>query len=183
MAAADQELRRELVTLLPRLRRFAWGVCGNPELADDLVQAACERAISRAHQWQPGTRLDSWLFQIIRSLHIDGRRSASVRIRYLETVYEETIEVPRNSPQEIHLQLQQVRSAISRLPLEQRTALLLVAVEEYSYREAAELLGIPIGTVASRVTRARESLLYLLREGANHNKEHPDLATVGVSGI
>ncbi len=158
------EFQRDLISLLPRLRRFAWGLCGNRDHADDLVQAACERAMTRAHQWQHGTRLDSWMFQIIRSLYIDGRRSEAVRVRHLETVASSDLHPHEEAGPDVNMQLEQARRAIVQLPEDQRSAFLLVAVEGYSYREAAALVGVPIGTVASRVTRARDALLGLLRE-------------------
>lgn len=158
------EFQRDMVSLLPRLRRFAWGLCGNRDGADDLVQAACERAMTRVHQWQHGTRLDSWLFQIIRTLYIDGLRSEAVRVRHLETVASSDIHPHEEAGPEVQMHLEQARRAIARLPEDQRSAFLLVAVEGYSYREAAEIIGVPMGTMASRVTRARDALLSVLRD-------------------
>lgn len=162
---ADGGFRDQLTLSLPRLRRFAWGLAGSAEAGDDLLQAACERAIAREHQWQPGTSVERWMYRIIRTVHIDERRGEAVRARHLRVVQEQAA-VPETGtpPPELRMQLLQVRSAMGELPTEQSEALMLVAVEGYSYREAAKMLELPIGTVASRVTRAREALVRLLGE-------------------
>lgn len=157
-----------MVALLPRLRRFAWGLSGSREEADELVQAACERAISRIHQWQPGSRLDSWMFRIIQTIRTDRLRSERVRRRQqqdgIDPDLHEHVAGPRHL--EAHLTLSKVRDAMERLPEEQKTVLLLVCVEGHTYKEASETLGIPMGTVTSRLTRARAALEKILYSDA-----------------
>jgi RNA polymerase sigma-70 factor, ECF subfamily len=149
----------DLVALLPRLRRFALSLTGSVAEADDLVQAACERALRARDQWVPGTRLDSWVFRIIRNLWIDA-----IRKRKTEGIVEAIDEASNVEGEdgrelvETALTLTDVNNAVSELPEEQRTVLLLVCTEERSYQEAAEMLGIPIGTVMSRLARGRRSL-------------------------
>jgi RNA polymerase sigma-70 factor, ECF subfamily len=149
----------DLVALLPRLRRFALSLTGSVAEADDLVQAACERALRARDQWMPGTRLDSWVFRIIRNLWIDA-----IRKRKTEGIVEAIDEVAHVEGEdgrqvtETALTLTDVSDAVSKLPEEQRAVLLLVCTEERSYQEAADMLGVPIGTVMSRLARGRRSL-------------------------
>lgn len=153
----DAQVGRQLVALLPRLRRFARGLAGSVSDADDLVQAACERAIRNVAQWQPGTRLDSWMFRIIQTIWLDSHRRrererAAGDLLSLHAVREQDGEA------EAHLMLERVRAAMGLLPEDQRAVLMLVCVEGHTYREASEVLGIPIGTVMSRLSRARLAL-------------------------
>jgi RNA polymerase sigma-70 factor, ECF subfamily len=149
----------DLVALLPRLRRFALSLTGSVAEADDLVQAACERALRARDQWTPGTRLDSWVFKIIRNLWIDA-----IRKRKTDSIVEGIDEVAHVEGEdgrqvtETALTLTDVNDAVSKLPEEQRAVLLLVCTEERSYQEAADMLGVPIGTVMSRLARGRRSL-------------------------
>lgn len=149
----------QLVAVLPRLRRFARGLTGSAVEADDLVQAACERALSRQEQFQEGTRFDSWMFRIVQTIWIDQIRARSVRKEESDELGMERLgsdEPVRRV--EARLQLSEVRAALGRLPEEQRAALLLVTVEGLSYKEAAEVAGVPIGTIMSRLARARMAL-------------------------
>ena len=155
----DERLLDELIALLPRLRRFARGLVGTSEDADDLVQAACERAISRIHQWQSGTRFDSWLYRIIQTIHIDQQRAKRVRAGYAETVASTGItSIDGQRFADARLTLAQVRRCVDLLPDEQRSVLLLVCVEGFSYKEAADIIGVPMGTIMSRLARARMAL-------------------------
>jgi RNA polymerase sigma-70 factor (ECF subfamily) len=149
----------QLVAVLPRLRRFARGLTGSAVEADDLVQAACERALSRAHQFQAGTRFDSWMFRIVQTVWIDHLRARGTRRteREDEVLDLGTDEAVRRV--EARLALGEVQAAIAVLPLEQRLALLLVTVEGLSYKEAAEVAEVPVGTIMSRLARARMALL------------------------
>ena len=153
----------ELVRLVPRLRRFALGLCGSRSDADDLVQAACERALSRLHQWQPDTRLDSWMFRIIKTIWIDQWRSQKARGEHVDI---DAIEPPAGSNgrhvTEARNTLEVVCRAMERLPDEQRLVLTLVSVDGLSYEEAAAVLEVPVGTVMSRLTRARRRLYELV---------------------
>ena len=161
----DQSLsfEHEIAAMLPRLRRFAHALSRNGSDADDLTQAAIERALRSRAQWQPGTRLDSWLFRIMRNLWIDTVRSRSRRERFEAPVeeLEQLGEDPRDAI-EASLELQRVMAAMERLPDEQREVVALILIEGFGYRETAELLGLPIGTVSSRLVRGRTALLGLV---------------------
>jgi len=151
----------ELVTLLPRLRRFALTLSRQPSLADDLVQIACERALAHAHQWSPGTRLDAWVFRILRNAWIDhARHRRADRLTDDVSEHEHKL-VDEQSEDRIldRLTLAEVQRAIAALPDEQREVLVLVCVEDLTYREAADILGVPIGTVMSRLARARRRII------------------------
>ncbi len=152
--------RDELVTLLPRLRRFALSLCRNMEEADDLVQAACERALARQHQWRPGSRLDSWLFRIIYNLMLDRKKSMRHKNPHIpldeERLAARTINGVRTL--EARWQLESVMAAMERLRQQERAIISLVCLDGMSYREAADTLQIPVGTVMSRLARARKRL-------------------------
>ncbi|MGH6651935.1 MAG: RNA polymerase sigma factor [Sphingopyxis sp.] len=157
----------ELIELLPRLRRFARGLTRGVNDADDLCQAAIERALKSRDQWQQGTRLDSWMYRITRNLWIDERRAAARRGVHAP-IDEAAVQVEGDGAAEVEAGALRgdVDSAMMRLPDEQREAVMLVLVEGYAYREAAEILEIPIGTVTSRLARGRETLMHLLGEAA-----------------
>ena len=148
----------ELPSLLPRLRRYALALCQSSAGADDLVQSACERALTKPGLWTPGTRLDAWLFRIMRNIWIDGIRRARVEAEVLE---EHPAEELQDGEREAlgRIEFGEVTEIIQDLPWEQREVLLLVCVDDMSYREVAEVLGVPVGTVMSRLARARKRLL------------------------
>lgn len=163
----SDDIRAEIAALVPRLRRFAYALSGNRDEGDDLVQTACLKALSRLDQYQRGTRLDSWMFRIIQTTHIDAlrrrkRQASPVEPELLERQSDEGREADRH---EHRLLLARTRAAIAELPEDQRAVMALVAIEGYSYREAAEILETPIGTVMSRLARARARLLPLMAEG------------------
>ena len=147
-----------LVQVLPRLRRFARGLSRSVTEADDLVQAACERALAREHQFQEGTRFDSWMFRIVQTIWIDQLRAREVRKEGGEIADERMGSNESMRRAEARLALAEVRRAVDRLPPDQRTTLMLVTVEGLSYREAAEVVGVPMGTIMSRLARARIAL-------------------------
>ncbi len=162
-----RQVREEMVALLPRLRRFARGLAGVPDQADDLVQAACERALTRIDQWQPGTRLDSWMFRIVQTIWLDERRAVKVRTgegRIDAEMAEDELAFDGGRGLEAHMTYEAVRAAMATLPEDQRAVLVLVCVEGQSYKEAAAALDIPIGTVMSRLARARAGLVKRLGE-------------------
>jgi len=149
----------ELVALLPRLRRFALVLCRSPFLADDLVQGACERALANAGSFTPGTRFDAWAFRILRNYWIDHlRRSRTEGMSEDVTVQTHIVGDAGEEPILNKLLLAEVQQIINTMPPEQREVLLLVCVEDLAYREAADILGVPIGTVMSRLARARKRL-------------------------
>lgn len=157
---ADRDIRAAMVALQPRLRRFAFGLTGSADEADDLVQAAFERALTRLHQWQPGTRLDSWMYRIVHSIRINRLKAERVRGSHLEPIEPDTqTGSDGRHDMEMSLTLESIRRFLLRLPEEQRSAVLLVTVEGLSYKEAAETLGVPIGTVTSRLARARMAIV------------------------
>jgi RNA polymerase sigma-70 factor, ECF subfamily len=146
----------DLIAMLPRLRRFALSLCRRRDVADDLVQLACEKALANAASYQTGTRFDAWLFRILRNGWIDQvRRNRTMGPT--DDVYEreDLTGVQGVADMEAKLTLQKVWAIIGELPEDQREVLLLVCVEGLSYKEAADVLGIPVGTVMSRLSRAR----------------------------
>jgi RNA polymerase sigma-70 factor, ECF subfamily len=148
-----------MVALLPRLRRFALMLTGSRADADDLVQATCERAILRRDAWLAGSALDRWLFKIAHNLHRNQRRDHANRLRLVQAHGEtQPWATDGAGHAESGAMLREVRERILGLPEEQRAALTLVAIEGLSYQEAADLLEVPIGTVTSRLGRAREAL-------------------------
>ena len=156
MTSALEQLRHGIVDLLPRLRRFGRLLTRHREDADDLVQLALERALRRADQWQPGTRLDSWLFRIMQNAWIDELRARG-RHDQLFAPEEEGLNVGV-SPTEAQIDALALRKAMAGLSEDHRTVVGLVLVEGLSYAEAAEVLGVPMGTLTSRLARAREAL-------------------------
>jgi RNA polymerase sigma-70 factor, ECF subfamily len=156
--AEPVQFRRDLIHLLPRLRRFARTLTRDSADADDLVQAACERAIARQAQWQAGTRLDAWVYTLMRNLWISELRKRKVR-KGRGTQDAETSDLPAFlASAEDKTFASQIGRMIEALPEGLSSVLLLVGVEERSYAEAAEILDVPIGTVMSRLSRARAAL-------------------------
>lgn len=153
------DVRLQMVTLLPRLRRFATSLTGSRDRADDLVQNTCERALRSTDQWEPGTRLDSWMFRIMRNLFIDGIRKTKGEGR-TEPVEEAHGAVGDDGPRisEARLTLSAIERAMWDLPEEYRSVVSLVCIEDLSYKEAAAALDVPLGTVMSRLSRGRQLL-------------------------
>ncbi|WP_246465772.1 RNA polymerase sigma factor [Novosphingobium jiangmenense] len=154
-----------ILDLLPRLRRFAAGLSRDAGAADDLCQMAIERALRARAQWQVGTRLDSWMYRIMRNIWIDEVR-ASTRRGQTFVDEEAGLAVGASGGQEERAALGDVDRALARLPEEQREAVVLVMVEGWSYKEAAEIVGCPVGTLNSRLVRGRDALMALLGEAA-----------------
>jgi RNA polymerase sigma-70 factor (ECF subfamily) len=159
------DIRVRMVAMLPRLRRFAYALTGSAEQGDDLVQEACLRALSRMDLWQPGTRLDSWMYRIAQNIWFDRMRANKVRGEVVDIGMIEGITgTDGRTVTESELTLQAVDAALSRLPAEQRAVVALVCIEGASYKEAAEIAGVPIGTVMSRLARARRALHAMLNQ-------------------
>lgn len=150
----------QIAALLPRLRRFGRTLARHREDADDLVQIAVEKALTRTDQWAPGTRLDSWMFRIMQNAWIDHLRAGERRAQTF--VPEEEGEHVGVWPIEAQIDALAVRKAVAKLNDDQRAVVGLVLVEGLGYQEAAEVLGIPVGTLTSRLARAREALQLLL---------------------
>ena len=161
----DPSFEDELAALLPRLRRFAHALARNSSDADDLAQIAVERALRSKSQWQPGTRLDSWVYRIMRNAWIDSVRSRSRRERSEAPQIEaETVGHDPRNQLDAAIELKRVMAAMQRLPDEQREVVALILIEGFGYRETAEMLGLPIGTVSSRLVRGRTALLAMVGE-------------------
>lgn len=160
-------LEREIVDLLPRLRRFARVLARDTTDADDLVQQTVERALVHRGQWRPGTRLDSWMFRIMKNAWIDESR-ARTRRGVVMAPEDAGLNAASDGAgdMEIRLEARAVASAMGRLPEDQRLAIALVLVEGLSYKEAAEVLEVPQGTLTSRLGRGRLALMADLQEPA-----------------
>lgn len=167
----DPAVIAQIEAEIPRLRRFARAMVRDATLADDLVQECLERALSRLHLWRPGSNLRAWLFTILRNLHINGirRRQAVVDI---DGEGQAAIGAASGA-QIVRLELRDLRRALGMLPNEQREVVLLIGLEGISYGEAADILGISIGTVKSRLSRGRRALR-LLMEGRTPSDDDED---------
>jgi RNA polymerase sigma-70 factor, ECF subfamily len=172
MTVGSEEIGERIVELLPRLRRFARSLSRNQHDADDLVQSAVERAWRHIDQLRPGANLASWMFGIMKNAWIDNRRSRARRGEV--ALPEDSGEHPAVNPSDANASLWSISEAMDKLPEEQRLAVALVLVEGLSYKEAAQLLDIPMGTLTSRLARGRTALAAALGKGN-------DDATVSVS--
>lgn len=149
------ESRDQLLACIPRLRRYARALVGERAGADDLVQDTVERGWANLTSWRRGSDMRAWLFSIMHNVHIDQVRRPSVP---LESLSEETAMPAAPGSPSTGLEIRDMETALRQLPAEQREILLLVALEEMSYDEVAQTLGVPVGTVMSRLSRAREKL-------------------------
>jgi len=181
MTVPDVQFKDALVAALPAIRRFAFKLCGHGGQADDLVQATCERALQRWHQFEAGTRMESWLFAIMHSIWKNQlRHDAKRRLVVQEIAAEQT---SRDGERETvgKIYLNQVLSALETLPEHQAISMFLVYLEGCSYREAAEILDIPQGTLESRLARARVALGRKLDEAKTPTPSGDDGSTSGQS--
>lgn len=158
-------LANGLVNLFPRLRRFAWTLTRNWPDAEDLTQTSCTRALERSAQWQSSTPLDAWMYRLMRNVWIDETRKRSVRTGQGQEDAATSPELVSANDTETQAYAKQVLSHIAHLPEGFGSVLLLVAVEGHSYQETADILGIPVGTVMSRLSGARKKLRQSLDEG------------------
>jgi RNA polymerase sigma-70 factor (ECF subfamily) len=154
----------DLEAVVPRLRRYARALTGHREAADDLTQDTLERAWNKRALWQPGTDLRAWMFTVMHNVFVNGTRRARPSVSLDELGADEAGPAPSASV-ETGVVLAELARALALLPAEQREVLLLVGLEQFSYAEASEVLGVPIGTVMSRLSRARERLRILLETG------------------
>lgn len=175
-----EEIRSRMVALLPRLRRFACALTGDPEQGDDLVQDTCLRALSRVEQWQSGTRLDSWMYRIAQNIWFDRMRANRVRGEIVDIdAVEQLVGDDGRDVAEGRLTLEAVSAAMARLPADQRALVALVCIEGFSYKEAAEISEIPIGTVMSRLARARRALHTMVNEPEPAHEAHAPAPKAG----
>jgi len=177
MERKSERFRADLQALLPRLRRFGHALCGSQHEGDDLVQDSLEKALMREGQFEAGTRMDSWMFRIMQTTWIDKARARVRRNRIVEPM-SDGIDVAGEDGSRTfaaRIELDKVRKAMAALPDDERAVLALVSIEGMTYREAADALAIPIGTVMSRVARARSRLLELMegRERPMENRSRP----------
>lgn len=150
--------RPDLIEHLPRLRRYARALTGDVARADDLVQDTLERALVKLDLWQPGSDLRAWLFTLMHNLFLNQIRSR----RPPDSALDETLEIPVSGGQMEALGARDIHAALARLPEQQREVMLLVGLEQFGYEEAAQVLGVPVGTVMSRLSRARERMRQML---------------------
>src|SRR5712675_2534564 len=151
------EFARLLEAEIPRLRRYARALTRDVVRADDLVQSCLTRAVAKQHLWQPGTDLRAWLFTILHNQHVnDVRRSVREGVNVAVEEMAPVLTVQSNAV--AVLQLRDLEAAIARLPQEQRAVILLVGLEGMRYEEVAVVLGVPVGTIRSRLSRGREAL-------------------------
>lgn len=156
------DFRAQLAAELPYLRRFARALANDRALADDLVQDCVERALNKSHLYDPSRPLRAWLFAVLRNIFISGLRKDG-RSAVIKTVDDLTAGEDAVRPeQEERLSVALVNEALQRLQPSYREVIVLVGIEEMSYRDAAEILGVPVGTVMSRLSRARSSLRTIL---------------------
>jgi RNA polymerase sigma-70 factor (ECF subfamily) len=148
----------QVVAYIPRLRRYARALLRERSAADDLVQDTLERALNKLHLWKRGTDLRAWLFTVMHNVHVNQVRGR----REYAALDADALELPVRATQDVGLEMRDMERMLARLPVEQREVLLLVVLEDLSYDEAANALGIPIGTVMSRLSRAREKLRALM---------------------
>jgi len=150
--------RDAVATHIPRLRRYARALVGDRMLADDLVQDTLERALAKHHLWRPGSDLRAWLFSIMHGVYVNQVRARKPMTLPLDESRDATARA--EAPE--RLEIRDLEAALAQLPEEQRAVVLLVGLEELTYADAARALGVPIGTVMSRLSRGRERLRQLL---------------------
>lgn len=163
-AADKADFKRELAAVVPHLRAFARGLCGRADMADDLVQEALLKAWAAQDRFEPGTSMRAWTFVILRNAYLTDMRRNRFRGEYDEGVAERVLTAPAGQEEPIHLA--DLHRALLTLPPERREALLLVGAGGFSYEEAAEICGCAVGTIKSRVGRARATLNTMLTDGS-----------------
>jgi RNA polymerase sigma-70 factor (ECF subfamily) len=165
LSASDKrDFKRELTEVVPHLRAFARGLCGRPDLADDLVQETLLKAWAAQDRFEPGTSMRAWTFVILRNAYLTDMRRNRFRGEYDEGVAERILTAPAGQEEPIHLS--DLHRALLTLPPERREALLLVGAGGFSYEEAAAICGCAVGTIKSRVGRARATLTEMLANGS-----------------
>ncbi|WP_284945961.1 sigma-70 family RNA polymerase sigma factor [Acidisoma cladoniae] len=164
--------------LIPALRRYARSLMRDPAAADDLVQDTLERSVSRWHQRRPDGDARTWMFTILHNLAVNRMRQTTRRGRHLPIEDAEESAMARPSTQEDGLRQIDIMAAVHSLPDDQRSVLLLISVEDLTYAEAARVLDVPIGTVMSRLARARARLTRIMEEESAPAAQRPHLRSV-----
>ena len=154
-----EQFKTEMIGLLPRLRRFAMSLTRSAPDADDLLQDACAAALQKWNQYDPTQPLDRWLFRIVRNLWVSEIRKRKVRQGEGQVPAEESPELQVNPDADVKMTVEQVKARVANMDPDLARPLMLVCAEGYSYREVSELLDVPIGTVMSRIHRARQHLM------------------------
>lgn len=162
-ATEKADFKRELTDVIPHLRAFARGLCGRPDMADDLVQEAMMKAWAAQERFEPGTSMRAWTFVILRNAYLTDMRRNRFRGEYDENVAERILTAPADQEEPLHLS--DMHRALLTLPPERREALLLVGAGGFSYEEAASICGCAVGTIKSRVGRARATLNSMMEDG------------------
>lgn len=155
---SDDTFHQQLTDHLTALRRYAFVLTRSPDEAEDLLQDCLAKAMASAGQWRPGSDLKAWLFRILYTCHVSRRRRQQVRLRSVTSLEAEMAEPSQPPDQLARLEAARVVAKLETLPEGQRQAILMVAVEDLKYEDAARRLGIPIGTFMSRIARGREAL-------------------------
>ena len=163
-ASERRAFKRELTEVVPHLRAFARGLCGRPDMADDLVQETLLKAWAAQDRFEPGTSMRAWTFVILRNAYLTDMRRNRFRGEYDEIAAERILVAPAGQEEPIHLS--DMHRALLTLPAERREALLLVGAGGFSYEEAATICGCAVGTIKSRVGRARAALSSMIEDGA-----------------
>jgi RNA polymerase sigma-70 factor (ECF subfamily) len=181
MMGAETGVRGEILATLPTLRAFAVSLCGNVDRADDLVQETIVRAIANIESFKPGTNMPAWLFTILRNLFRSEYRKRRREVEDVDGSYTESLKT--YPEQESRMEFEELREALAKLPADQREALILVAASGFSYEEAAAICGCAVGTIKSRVNRARARLAELLsiEDTGYFGPDETSRAVVGVS--
>lgn len=156
----DEQVRKAVLGAVPSLRAFAISLCGNVDRADDLVQETLLRALANINSFQPGTNMSAWLFTILRNHFRSEYRKRRREVEDSEGRYAETLKT--QPEQHGHVEFREFRDALAQLPADQREALILVGASGFSYEEAANICGCAVGTIKSRVNRARTRLAELM---------------------
>jgi RNA polymerase sigma-70 factor, ECF subfamily len=181
MGAPNKPVRDVMLAAVPSLRAFAISLCGNVDRADDLVQETLLRAWANLDSFEPGTNMSAWLFTILRNLFRSEYRKRRREVEDADGFYAESLtSLPDQSS---HLELDEFRRALEQLPTNQRESLILVGASGFSYEEAAQICGCAVGTIKSRVNRARSRLAAILSiESADHfGPDHEIRAVVGTA--
>jgi RNA polymerase sigma-70 factor, ECF subfamily len=182
MAPPNNSVREVMLAAVPSLRAFAISLCGNVDRADDLVQETILRAWANLHSFEPGTNMSAWLFTILRNLFRSEYRKRRREVEDADGAYAESLtSLPDQSS---HLEMDEFRRALNNLPADQRESLILVGASGFSYEEAAAICGCAVGTIKSRVNRARTRLSEMLSiENADDlGPDHQTRAVVGSGG-
>ena len=165
----DEQVRKAVLGAVPGLRAFAISLCGNVDRADDLVQETLLRAIANIDSFQPGTNMSAWLFTILRNHFRSEYRKRRREVEDSDGHYAETL---KSHPSQIgQIEFREFREALAQLPADQREALVLVGASGFSYEETAHICGCAVGTIKSRVSRARKAVIEIL-ESNHHLLKH-----------